>query len=232
MNSEKHPVWKYYVLPFLIQFGVLGVCIPLHRIFIRIGPSLGIPEMIGMELTDPTAGRLAYAVLSAVAFVVLTLLASKKAVNGGVYAPFVLGMFAGTFLWQSIGEDLWHFSVAGVHFVSPESIAVLPLVILFCLAMVYFRKRGALDWGVWCAVLAFAVNWLGHYVLLGIYPLVGGMFEINAWCRGVGIALGCTLLAVSLLLGPRKEKAPKERMLLAILGYYAVAVLAFGMVGI
>jgi len=232
LKFEKKEKLTYFLLPFLIQFGVLGVCIPLHRIFIHIGPFLGETELIGMEMTNPTAGRLIFGILAFIAFIILTLFASQKAKKGSELFSFVLGMFAGVFLWQSIGEDLCNFSVNGIHFVSLESITVLPLVILFLLAMAYFWKTESLNWGVCCSMLSFSVNWLGHYVLVGVYPLASGLCDINLWCRCVGITLGPVLFVISLILGLGKGKKSKERMRAAILAYYSIVVLVFGMAGV
>jgi len=217
MNDERKQRVKYYLLPFIIQFGVLFVCIPLHRIFIHIGPVLGNPEMVGMEMSDPKLGRLVFAVISFIAFALLTCFASQRSEEKNGLVSFILGAFAGTFLWQSIGEDLWHFSVNGMHFVFLESITVLPLVLLFIPALVFLWKSASIDWGVWCSMLTFGVNWLGHFVLIGIYPLFSGLCEINLWCRIVGISLGVLLMAVSFITGLGKGKNPKERMLSAIL---------------
>ncbi len=229
MKSSTKPLLRYFVGAFFIQFGVMGVCIPLHRIFIRIGEPVAVAEQVAGAMTNPTVGRLMFSLLSALAFILLTALASARARAGKDYAPFIFGSLAGTFLWQSIGEDLWHFSVGGEHFVVLESISALPLVILFLLALLYCARNRSLDWGVWCAVLGFAVNWLGHYVLEGVYPLVAPLCPEALWYRCVGLGLGSALLILGVYLGVKKAKAPRQWMLCSILCFFAVAVLAFGL---
>lgn len=225
----KKPVLKYFAGAYLVQFAILGICMFLHRSTVSLGRMLQRPELVCGELTKPTMGRLVCAIVVALLFFALTALASKQAKSGKDYAPFVLGTFAGTFLWQSMGEDMWHFSVDGVHFVQLESISVLPLVLTFVVALVYCAKQNALDWGVWCTVLSFAVNWLGHYVLEGVYPLFASLCTKPQWYRGTGLLLGSSLLLIGIVLGIKKSRMPRQWMLSAILCYYATAVLAFGL---
>ena len=202
----------------------------LHRSTVSLGRMLQKPELLYGELTKPTLGRLVFAITAALLSLLFTALASQQAKRGKNYAPFILGTFAGTFLWQSIGEDLWHFSLGGVHFVQLESISVLPLVLTFVIALLYCAKQNTLDWGVWCAVLSFAVNWLGHYVLEGIFPLFSGLCTEGQWCRWTGLLLGSVLLLTGLVLGIKKSKMPRQWMLSAILCYYATALLVFGLI--
>lgn len=230
-KTRKTQIVKEYLLPFLGQFAVLVVCIGLHRLFVGRGGPLGVPELVGDEMSSPTVGRLIYAILSCVLFLILTILASKQAKTGKEIQPFWLGMFAGTFLWQSIGEDLWHFTLDGVHFVQLESIAVLPFVILFLLLLIYTLRNQALDWGILCTMLSFACNWLGHYVMLGSYPFVSAFVDEKTWYALSGCVVGALALLVGIYCGVKKADSRRQRLLAAVLTYIAVGVIAFGLIG-
>lgn len=230
--QKKREIIREYVLPFLGMFVVLGVCIFLHRNFISLGAILGPEEMVGEEMSSPTMGRLFFAVFSFLGFAVLTAISHDIGKRGKVFPSFWCAMFAGTFLWQSIGEDLWHFTVDGVHFVQLESISVLPFAILFGMLLFYILRHEALGWGIQCTLLSFACNWLGHYILLGVYPLVSSLIDVNAWCKLVGIGAGSILTILGVYLGVCKSRNTKERLLSVILTYYGVAVLVFGIMGI
>lgn len=233
MKEDKEQKRKFiiqeYVLPFFGMFAVLCVCIILHRLFIHRGVMIGPEEMIGTEMSSPTIGRLIFAVLSFMAFTVLTIISQIISKKGKIIPSFWLSMFAGTFLWQCLGEDMWHFSVDGVHFVQLESISVFPIVVLFLLFLFYSVRYEALGWGIQCTVLAFACNWIGHYVLLGIYPFVSPFVSQKIWCKSVGLSVGPVLFFLGIFLGISKTKNTKERLLAVILTYFSVAVFAFGM---
>lgn len=230
VKGSQRPVLKYFAGAYLVQFAILGVCMFLHQSSVPLGRMLDRSELVSGAMSKPTLGRLVYALAAALLFFIFTALASGQAKRGKNYAPFILGTFAGTFLWQAIGEDLWHFSVDGVHFVRLESVSVLPLIVLFFLTLVRCAKHNSADWGMWCMVLSFSVNWLGHYVLEGIYPLFASLCTEAQWYKGTGILLGSALLLTGLILGIRKAKTPKQWMLSAVLCYYATAVLAFGFI--
>lgn len=216
---------------FFMQFLAVGVCIGFHRLFIHMGKQIASPEMINGEMSDPTIGRMIYAFISFLLFVGLTVLASKLNKKGKEFLAFSSGVFAGIFLWQSIGEDAWHFSMNGMHFACLESIQVLPLVILFVLFMLYCAKHNSLDFGLWCSVLSFATNWLGHYILIGIYPIVMDVIDEKMWCKIIGIIIGILAFATGIFLGLKKSKTNKQMMLSSILTYYGVGVLMFGIMG-
>lgn len=229
---KRKEIIREYALPFLGMFVVLMICMFLHRSVIPLGAMLGPEEMVGEEMSSPTIGRLVFAGLSFYGFVILTAVSQGIGKQGKIFPSFWCAMFAGTFLWQSIGEDMWHFAVDGVHFVQLESITVLPFVILFGMLLYYVLRHDALGWGVQCTFLSFACNWLGHYILLGVYPLVSSLIDANAWCKLVGIGAGSILTILGVYLGVCKSRNTKERLLSVILTYYGVAVLVFGIMGV
>lgn len=223
--------WKYFAKAFLSQYVVLIICLFLHRTIVALGGLIEVSEQVGGEISKPTAGRLIFALCAAAAFFILSFLASEKSKEGKIFTSFILGAFAGTNLWQCIGEDLWHFSIGGEHFVTLESVSVLPLVIVFIASLLYFWRNNSLDWGIWCVVLAFAVNWLGHFVQLGTYPFFKWLCDETTWCMISGAGLGTILIIVSVYLEAKKAKTEKQTILTAILCYYATAILAFGIMG-
>ena len=220
---------KEYFLPFLSQYLILAVCILLHRLFINRGEFIGPAVMVGDEMSSPTAGRFAFCILAFVAAVALAAVASGKAKAGKEYAPFFMGLFAGTFLWQSIGEDLWNFSVNGVNFVQLESVSVFPIFVITLLFVIYAAKNHVLDFGMWCALLGFLCNWAGHYVMLGTYPFVAAYFEEAVWNRGIAYISGAVLGVIGIYLGVCAAKDRKGRLFAAIITYIATGIIAFGM---
>lgn len=220
---------REYLVPFLLQYGILIVCLMLHTAFVSKGPLLGAEVMVGDEMSSPTAGRLFFAVAAFITGIIFTSRASSEAGEGKTYVPFFFGMFAGTFFWQALGEDLWHFSVNGVHFVQLESVSVFPLVVVTVLFVIYAVRREILDWGVWCALLSFLCNWFGHYIMLGTYPFVAKYFETSVWNRGVAWISGIFLAILGVYLGIFSAKDRKGRMFAAIVTYIATGILAFGL---
>lgn len=230
MDDRKKEVLKYFVLAFFIQFVILVICMFLHRSFIGLGYNVATPEMVGDEISKPTIGRLIFAFCSFAGFIICTVFASKQAKKGSDFIAFIIGQFAGTFLWQCIGEDSWNFDVGGTHFVQLESVSVFPLAVLFVIALVYCYRHNSFDWGVWCAILSFSINWFGHYINLGTYPLVASFIDEVIWIKGIGIGLGTILFITGLFCGFKKAKTPKQLMCASLLCYYAIGILAFSII--
>ncbi len=220
---------KEYVLPFLAQYLILAVCIILHRLFVNRGELISPAVMVGDEMSSPTMGRFVFCMGAFVAAVLLAVVASKKAKEGKEYAPFFLGLFAGTFLWQSIGEDLWNFSVNGVNFVQLESVSVFPIFVITLLFVVYAVRNHALDFGMWCVLAGFLCNWAGHYVMLGTYPFVASWFAESVWNKSIAYVSGAVLGVVGIYLGVCSAKDRKGRLFASIITYIATGIIAFGM---
>lgn len=101
------------VLELVVLFGLMAFC----SLFIGRGALLGTPELVGDELSSPTLGRLVYMLLSFILAFVLTVLASSFAKKDRDVPAFWCGFAAGILLWQAVGEEAWHFTVGGIHFV-------------------------------------------------------------------------------------------------------------------
>ena len=219
---------KEYLLPFLAQYLILVICIRIHRLFVDKGPMISKPVMVGDEMSSPTTGRLAFCVIAFLVAIVLSIIASKKAKDRKEYLPFFCGLFAGTFFWQAVGEDLWNFSVNGVNFIQFESVSVLPIFLFTVLFLIYAVKNDVLDWGVWCSLLGFLCNWWGHYIMLGTYPFVALYFKEATWNKGIAYISGGILSLLGIYLGVFSAKDRKGRLFAAIVTYIATGVIAFG----
>ena len=137
--------------------------------------------MVGENLTSPTVGRLAFGIIVLVLWFFFSLVASNAAKKEKHYASSLFGFAAGILLWQFIGEISWHYSVGGVHFVPFESVTTFPIACLFILLLLYGKKHHSFDWGIWCMLLSFAFNWMGHYVMEGTYPFVASFVGQHTW---------------------------------------------------
>lgn len=221
---------KEYFLPFLVQYVILVAWIELHALFIGQGPYIGEQIMVGDEMSSPTAGRLVYCLIAFAGALIFALTASKMAKKGREYMPFFLGVISGTFLWQSIGEDLWHFSVNGINFIQLESVSVLPVFVLTILFVIYAAGNKILDWGMWCSLLGFLCNWFGHYVMLGTYPFVASYFSESVWNRCAGCVSGSILLLIGIYLGVCSAKDRKGRLFASIVTYIAIGIIVFGII--
>ena len=219
---------KEYVLPIFLQYLILVVCITLHRLFVKQGKLIGSEVLVGDEMSSPTVGRFAFCIIAFLLAVILAILASKKSKQGYEYTPFFLGLFAGTFLWQSIGEDVWNFSVNGVNFLQMESVSVFPIFVLTLLFAIYAVRNHVLDFGIWCVFLGFLCNWAGHYVMLGTYPFVVAYFSENAWNRGIACVSGIVLCLLGIYLGVFAAKDRKGRLFASIITYIATGIIVFG----
>lgn len=220
----------HFFIPIFIQIGVICISMVLHRLFIGRGEFVCPQTTIGESITLPTMGRMVYMIIATVLFIVTSYFASKYAKLDRTYLPFILGMFSGTFLWQSIGEDCWHFSIDGTNLVQLETVSVLPLFILYVLFLIYLFKKCKLNWGVWCTIMAFSVNWGGHYVLEGFAPIFAGIISPNTYMKIVGLGLGSVILVFSIVKGLKKDSPEKLRIQASVLFFFAMAIIAFSFI--
>lgn len=229
MNKGK-TILKEFLLPLLGQFGVLFVAILLHRVFIGLGPNILDPVQIGDEITKPTLGRLCYLIFAFIMFFVCAIVAMKNA--NKVYFSFFTGILSGTFLWQMLGEDMWHFGLLEhgeiVHFIRLESISVLPFLIPLVIFVVYCATRKNFNWGIISVLVSFFINWLGHYVSHGTYPIFQFVMTEDVWFQIAGCLFGSLIIIISICLAIFKAKTLKTRILCSALLYAGIAIVAFG----
>ncbi len=218
-----------YFLPLAAEFLILILCILPFRVLKVLGPLIEEPSLVGRELTKPTAGRLAFGILAIVLWLAFSYAASRAADKDKHYTSSFLGFAAGILLWQFIGEISWHYSIGGVHFVPFESVTTFPLACLFILLMIYGKRHHSFDWGVWCMLLSFAFNWMGHYVMEGTYPFVASLIDQHTWYIGTSAVSGVCGFVFSILFLLFRVKTRRGRILASMLTYISIGVFAFGL---
>ena len=233
-NYSRHirSTWKElaleYFLPLLAEFLILIVCMAAFSLFVKLGPMIEQPSLVGEEQTKPTAGRLAFGLIALVLWFVFSFIASKASKKDKHYTSSFVGFAAGILLWQFIGEISWHFSVGGVHFVPFESVTTFPLACLFILLLIYGKKHHSFDWGIWCMLLSFAFNWMGHYVMEGTYPFVASLVDKHAWYVGASMISGVCGFIYSIIFLLFRVKTRRGRILASMMTYISIGVSAFG----
>jgi hypothetical protein len=228
IRSTRRELLFEYFLPLLVEFLILGAAILSFSLFVALGPMIEEPALVGEAQTKPTLGRLVFGLAALVLWFVFTLIASKSAKKDKHFAPSLFGFVAGILLWQFIGEISWHYSVGGVHFVPLESVTTFPLACLFILLLIYGKRHHSFDWGVWCMLISFAFNWMGHYVMEGTYPFVASMVDQHTWYVGASLVSGVFGLIGSILFLVFRARTRRGRLLASMLTYISVATIAFG----
>lgn len=228
IRSTRKELLREYFLPLLAESAILILCMKSFRLLKEIGPMLESPSLVGGELTKPTSGRLAFGLLALVLWFVFSWVASKAAKKNRDLASSLFGFAAGILLWQFIGEISWHYSVGGVHFVPFESITTFPVAILFILLMLYGKKHHSFDWGIWCMLLSFAFNWMGHYIMEGTYPFVASFVDPHHWYMGTSVIAGTCGLIYSIVFLLFRARTRRGRILASMITYISIGVLIFG----
>lgn len=229
IRSTPREIFCEYFLPLMAEFVLLVLCIFPFRLFKKIDSLIQEPALVGGQMTNPTVGRLAFGILAIVLWFVLSFFASKAAKKDKHFASSFMGFAAGILLWQFIGEISWHFSVDGVHFVPFESVTTFPIACLFILLLIYGKKNHSFDWGIWCMLLSFAFNWMGHYVMEGTYPFVAGMVDKHLWYTIASAVAGTCGLIYSIIFLLFRVKTRRGRILASMLTYISIGVIAFGL---
>lgn len=235
LYHKPEKLWKEFFLPFLCQFVLVVLAIIPHRLSIRLGEFV-LPqvEYLG-EMTSPTAGRLTFAVCAMLGYFAFSYIAHILAQKEMDFPAFLIGIFAGTLLWQSIGEDLWNFGIYVdgdlVNFLKLESIQVLPIVPPILIAVAFGMRHHWFDFGILCVITSFLCNWMGHYCSMATYPIVSGSMDEAKWYIISGIGFGATLTLLGLYLGIAASVDRKGRMFSSIVCYLGIAIFVFGMIG-
>lgn len=235
LYHKPEKVWTEFLLPFFSQFVLVALAILPHRLLIGRGAFvLPQTEYLG-ETTSPTVGRLVFAVCAMLGCFVLSYVAHRFARKDKELPAFLVGIFAGTLLWQSLGEDLWHFGIYEggtlVNFLKLESIQVLPIVLPFLLLVLYGMLHHSFDFGILCVISSFLCNWMGHYSSHATYPIVASAMDVSKWYKISGIGFGGVLFLLGLYLGLAASVDKKGRLFSSIICYVGVAIFVFGMIG-
>lgn len=229
VRSTRRELLLEYLLPLLAEFLILVICMMLFALFTKLGPMIQTPAQVGEETTKPTLGRLIFGIAALVLWFVFSWVASKAAGKDKHYSSSLFGFAAGILLWQFIGEISWHYSVGGVHFVPFESVTTFPLACLFILLLLYGKKHHSFDWGVWCMLLSFAFNWMGHYVMEGTYPFVASFADKHSWYVHASVISGVCGFVYSIVFLLFRVKTRRGRILASMLTYISIGVFSFGL---
>ena len=189
------------LLPFLIMCLTMGICIVCFRLCRGINSTefLPIADAAGEE-TNPTYGRLIWCIIAFVLCIVLTVIAGKTLHKDAVtpdkerlLLPWSLSVTAGTLLWQSFGESLWHYGLYSMNdegesiyvtFPRIESLQGFPMLIV--IAALFFLMYGKIGFNIQTCLAAFLANWYGHIGMIGTYPIavtLGSTMEMATWHR-------------------------------------------------
>ena len=229
IRSTRKELVLEYLVPLVVEIMILAVSLAAFILFVDLGPMIQEPAMVGDSETMPTVGRLVFGIVVLVLWFVFSCIASDAAKKDRHYASSFWGFAAGILLWQFIGEISWHFSIGGVHFVPFESVTTFPLACLFILLMVYGKKHHSFDWGIWCMLLSFAFNWMGHYVMEGTYPFVASVVDEHTWFVGSSMVSGVCGFVYSIVFLLFRVKTKRGRILASMITYISIGVIAFGL---
>ena len=229
VRSTRRELVLEYLLPLAAEFLILILCLLAFKLSVPLGPMTEPPTLIGEALTRPTVGRLVYGLAALLLWFVFSRVASRAADRDRHYCSSLLGFTAGILLWQFIGEISWHYSVGGVHFVPFESVTTFPVACLFLLLMIYGKRHHSFDWGIWCMLLSFAFNWMGHYVMEGTYPFVSSFVGKHVWYVGASSVSGLCGFVFSIVFLLFRVKTRRGRILASMMTYISLGVLAFGL---
>lgn len=235
-EGERLAALRGFWLPMLVQFGLLFLAIWLHGAFIGLGGAVPPAALLSGDAIEATAGRLGYMLFALCAGLALATLAARLSRRGGARGDavgFWLGVASGTLLWQAIGEDAPNFgaTVRGqfVRFPNPEATgALLPLICLTALLLIV--RRANVPHGLRSAALCFYFNWLGHFMMLGLHPLVAARIPRRTWCILSGCLVGAALAAFGLRAGLRRGATPNQRRIASTIAYFGIGFAAMAFV--
>ncbi len=221
--------------------GLLGITLGLVILFVaavlpgKALPPVIPPHMDDGEMVDPNPLRLAFMCTGLVVSIILAVLSIRKGERGATYPAFWIGYAGGTLLWQSMGECAWHFSIKGDDFLMCfphlEGASAVFLVLLVSLLLLYAYRHNSFGWGLWTFLLAFMCNWIGHFVMIGTYPLVSSVMDEHFWYILSGLILGIGTVVLALFLGRRHATDTKGRLCCAMLLYMGIGIIVTGVGG-
>ena len=227
------------VLPICGVVAITAVLVAVLALLLHIGKDMApvIPIHVDDgETVDPNPMRLLFMLTAFVLSFFLAAVADRKGKEGKVFPAFWFGYAAGTLLWQSMGECAWHFSLEVedylMCFPHIEGASALFMVIIVTILLAYCYKRSAFSWGVWVFVLSFVGNWFGHFVMIGTYPLVHGIFEEDLWFKWSGAVIGALTCAGALLLDFFAARTTKARLCCCLMLYFGLGIILTGFAGI
>lgn len=216
------------LIAILIEVIAFGITVPLQSAIVHKGALLQAQVDVAGEMSEPTVGRLVFGIVTFILGLVLIPVANLLNKKDKEMFGFGIAFLCGVLLWQSIGECLWHFQIGGVQICRIESIQSLPMVIVFAILLVvsglFFDKNFAL----WVVVLSFACNWLGHYITIGLYPIVSSGVDWKLWAYTMSGVVGGIATVLGLLLSLFFCKTKRGVQLASMLLFIGIGVMYFG----
>ena len=242
--SKAKEMWKDSSLPFLITTALMGVLMLLFRWLqsidtVRILP----PVRVVGELSEPTWGRLIYAIMAFVLSLISVMLSHwlYRKNKEQLYAPWALATTGGILLWQAFGECQWHFGFfvtepgkdsVLVHFPRIESFQGIPMLLLTgILLMTMYRRLG---FAVSSYGATFLGNWFGHVSMIGSYTVataLGVVMEKTEWYRWSGAVTAALCLAIWIYLMVLRTRR-EDRYLSSTYLYIAFGCILYGVIGV
>ena len=230
---------KEGIVPALIQFVILAFIIIEFAVF--IGSGNGLPNVMpsvsnGGETTNPNMVRLVYMIAAFIGSLVCAAVSSHLCKDEkNTVKSFWISIAGGTLLWQSVGECSWHFGLKCeneyLSFAHIENVSSLFLLVLFVFLLGYCAKSKAFNWGIGIFLFTFLINWGGHFIQIGTYPVASEWFSEESWYKCIGLSAGIPGILFSLYCIFRAAKDYKGRLFSSILFYTSVCLIFTGVRG-
>lgn len=218
------------LLPTIYQFLIL--CVVILEFYFLIGHKspLMISQVSSDINNDPNLIRFIYMFLALALAGILLFVSSRQT---SIRKSFWLSLIGGILLWQAIGECSWHFGfeIAGenVYFPKIEGSQGTFMLVLIIPLLVYLMIKKIIPWFLLVFIASFMLNWLGHFVLIGIEPWFNGMIpwlKVGGYLIGGG---GSLLLSYGILF---KARTLEQRLMLSMLLYTCIGIMVEGVFGI
>ena len=249
MNAERTDKLKdafhNVIIPLLIMFGIMSALFFLFHLIRDANTAAFLPVMNAAgEETKPGIGRCIYMIFAMAASVILTITACAlyRKDPTRLLPVWTVGTAAGTLMWQSLGECLWHFGMYApnddgelffTNFPRLESLQGMPFVILLTILVVSMIIKDEMNFGLGAFSVSFLGNWIGHVVMIGTYPIAlafGTTLDMVSWYRLVGAVTTVVFLICGLLLMFSEKIGREVKYYSAALLFVAIGALIFGVI--
>ena len=244
-REKKKSAFRDGIVPLLIMFGVMGALMGLFYLVRDANPTAFLPvSNVAGEETEPGVGRCIYMIFALIAAVILTIRACAlyRKDPARLLTVWTFGTAAGTLMWQSLGECLWHFGMYVpneegelffANFPRLESVQGLPFAILLTMLVVGMIAKDEMNFGLGAFFVTFLGNWLGHVTMIGTYPIalaLGSSLDMVTWYRLSGAVTAAVSLACGLPLLLSEKTDRETKYYSAALLFIAIGALIFGVI--
>lgn len=228
-NKPNKKIIYEYLIPIAIQIVIFLILVFMHRV-VKLGDNIQNPEVVNGSISSPTVGRLVYLIINPFLIATAIFFALRFNKKEKHIYTFICANVAGILLWQFLGEDFWHFSVGGIHFLTLETIEALPLVFVLIACLAFFALKKEKNWALWLILVVFSYNWLGHYLVEGFYPLVANSLPFYMWAIIISITICVPSSLFSIYLGVYASKDVKGHHLSSILTFATISILVMSII--